>query len=503
MNGASALPVMSYGRVKVLPLAVFLNIVITMPLAAVLNIWLDEAYTLHTTARDLSYAWQQSIDVEQNAPLYFLIMTLWRHIDGSVLFARLFSILCVAAAVSLIPAVVRRYLPKMDPSWIIFAVALNPFLIWAAVEIRLYALVILLSVLLLLTFHDAFLTEKRSRAAWCAYVGLSIVSAYTWYLTLCLIVAQGVFLFAKRRRAIPAYTTGACFALLASLPLVALLPSQMASYRISYVPPASFPQSIWGVGSILSTFLLGLNVYPSRHVIYLVTMAASVAAALTLARYVKRSGDAALPILCAVAALLLAMIVFVSRERIVNRHAAFLLVPAILSVYAAFTFLRQPVQARATQIWSSVTIVVGMGCLLFTYWPLAKMGDWERIVSYIAASDPPPSDPILVFDAENALPLAYYDRGAHPIVPIPRPIDFRKYDESAFVVHNDGEIVNALKRVPRVRVWFVLPEWCREGTTAFGCDVVLRYINQHYKTITTRDFYKSQLQALEPKDQSG
>ena len=111
--------------------AVSTMLLFALPLAYVLNVWQDEAYTLHTTSGTLAYAFHESIGFEQNAPLYFLLLTLWRHIDGSVFFLRLFSVLCCAGTIVLTPALARRYLPRIDPIFPTLAVACNPFFIWA------------------------------------------------------------------------------------------------------------------------------------------------------------------------------------------------------------------------------------------------------------------------------------------------------------------------------------------------------------------------------------
>ena len=76
-------------------LIVCLNLAITVPLAAILNIWTDEAYTLNTTGKNLSYALVQAINFESQAPLYFILLNIWRSVNDSIFWARLFSIICV------------------------------------------------------------------------------------------------------------------------------------------------------------------------------------------------------------------------------------------------------------------------------------------------------------------------------------------------------------------------------------------------------------------------
>ena len=45
-----------------------------------------------------------------------------------------------------------------------------------------------------------------------------------------------------------------------------------------------------------------------------------------------------------------------------------------------------------------------------------------------------------MFQAENAVPLAYYYRGPGRIVALPHPVDSRSYDVAQFVVYDAGDV---------------------------------------------------------------
>jgi hypothetical protein len=81
-----------------LPL-IALHLAVTLPLAYLLNIWVDEASTLYTTENGFSSALQNALAQEKQAPLYFWVLSLWRALNGSVFFARLLSIIFSVAAI--------------------------------------------------------------------------------------------------------------------------------------------------------------------------------------------------------------------------------------------------------------------------------------------------------------------------------------------------------------------------------------------------------------------
>ena len=142
---------------------IFLHLLIVLPLAYFLNIWADEASTLYTTQHGFMTAFQHAAVNEKQVPLYFWIMSLWRLINDSIFFARLFSIICSLAAIKIFAGLASRFLPSRAAVLTTGFFAFHPFLIWASLEIRVYSLVILLSVLLMRLFFDGFFEEGHAK----------------------------------------------------------------------------------------------------------------------------------------------------------------------------------------------------------------------------------------------------------------------------------------------------------------------------------------------------
>src|SRR3982751_5170296 len=128
---------------------IVLHLLIVIPLAWYLNIWADEASTLYSTQHGIIDAFTNAATVERQAPLYFWVMSLWRSINGSIFFARIFSIICTVAAIKLFAGFVQRILPTRAALLATAFLALHPILIWAALEIRVYAMLMLISVALI------------------------------------------------------------------------------------------------------------------------------------------------------------------------------------------------------------------------------------------------------------------------------------------------------------------------------------------------------------------
>src|SRR5262245_48346130 len=97
-------------------LAAFSYCVVTTFLAWRLNLWRDEMYSLHSTSGSVRSALDRAIDFELQPPVYFVALDLWRSIEPSPFFARLFSVICGVAAVLTTAELSRRVLPRSNPA---------------------------------------------------------------------------------------------------------------------------------------------------------------------------------------------------------------------------------------------------------------------------------------------------------------------------------------------------------------------------------------------------
>jgi uncharacterized membrane protein len=483
-------------RTRLVPFALFAvcaNLAITLPLASILNVWQDDAYTLHSTSSTVSYAFREAIGFEQNAPLYFVVMTIWGHLHQSAFFARLFSVLCASGVVALAPRLSSRYLPTIDPRWVTVVFAFNPFLIWAALEIRLYALVILLSALLLLWFDAAFSGERPRAVPSVLYALCAVAALYTQYYLAFLIAAQGIVLFFTRRRNTPWYLVAAFAAALAFVPMLVILPHQVQNFRGAFAPPHSPLQSAFTLAAILVRYILPLDVTGDRKAAYALTALTILTALALLRRSFTRQGNAEIVAVSLIACALFAFGIYAAGVHLLNRHAAMLLCPVLLSTFAVLSFVNERVRSRVVAIWSIAMLCSFALTLTQTYRAFAKPGDWIRVNAYIRAHESP-GEPIAVFQAENALPFEYYYKGPNRVVAVPHGVDFRQYDVRNFVVDSQQQIRAVFPNASRV--WMITAGECKAANIDFGCAKLERYLSRHYRVQSRARFYKATVRFL-------
>ncbi len=473
-----------------------------LPLAFVLNIWQDEAYTLHTTSQGVAYAFAQSLSFEQNAPLYFVLLTLWRHVSDSIFFLRLFSVVCAGLTLLMVPGLARRYLPNVNAGLVMVAVAWNPFFFWAALEMRAYAMIVLASALLLLTFYDAFLAPQPKRYGALLYALCAAVALYTQYYLAFIIAAQFIVLCVVRRGRLPSFLIGADAAAIAFAPLLTIIPGQVQNFRSPFAPP-SLMRSFGTLASILAHYVLPLPLaHPTMvYALLIVLLAAVIAIVFILKRNTfTKTGSAMLPVMTVLAAGIFAAVTHAAHVQVLVRHGASLYVPAVLSVFALLTFLQTDLRSRAMTTWFCITVVASFAVLAQTYGHMAKPGDWPRVVAALREHEAP-GEPIAVFEAENALPFAFYYHGPNRVVAIPAAVDFRQYDVAKFVVRSARQLQRVMPRSKRL--WLITAGECSSADLQFGCGVVERYVSAHYRVSYDESFYSHAFACLRPYRPSG
>jgi len=167
-------------------------------LAGRIYIWEDESYSLNTSSHNLAEVLKLSYNFEGQPPFYFVLLALWRLINSSIFFARMLSVVFIASSAYFFERLCGLVTGKKNVRWLVVVFLLNPFTVWAALEIRLYALVVLLSTLSVYYFLR-FYIENRNKYLYILMV-VSLIGLYTQYFFVFLITsfAIGLLIFKNK-----------------------------------------------------------------------------------------------------------------------------------------------------------------------------------------------------------------------------------------------------------------------------------------------------------------
>lgn len=475
----------------------------TVTLAVRTNVWIDEAYTLHTASEGPLVAWRRAMEFELQPPLYFVLISLLRSLSSSVLLARLFSVACVLGTLVVGVRLSRRYLADLDPTWLTLMLATNPFLIWAAVEIRCYALVMLLGALSLLFLYDGYLArEPKSNAAWW-HVCVAAAGIYVHYYFGFLLVGEALGLLALGRLGqLRRYVISMAVVALLISPLLPRIPAQIRDHSsVAVDPDRSIVTSVKAVYWRVTEYPLPVaQDSPWRNALRdLKKWLCRLAVVAGLVVLVRRRRDTATILLASVLVVLVVAFTGIrfgmGEELFSSRHTATMVMPLIL-----FALVMAAAWGSRLVLASSVAILLlfnGLACSAQFDEPL-KQGDWQRVARHLTDLERP-NEPILVFTNDNLIALELYYQGQNRLVPLPSPPELEVYDLRSRVLNNAGEVRSTLASIPGKfdHFWIVI-----SGDHPFcGIDpkrhVLERFLSTQCKLVRQTKFHGAWVKYLE------
>ncbi len=473
-------------------------------LASVLNVWLDEAFSLESTGSGIATAFRRSITFEMQPPLYFTLLAAWRSIASGYVFARMLSVACTMGVLWIVARLWRRLRPDVHPGWVVAALAFHPFTIYAAVEIRLYALAMLLSALLLALYLGEYAGEGRSPARKLAFTAVSVAALWTQYYLGFLLAVQGAVLVLRRRwPAVRAYLLAMAVAAVALAPFVRAVSGQLEGHAHGAHEPFGIVAQVKFAYMRLAYYLLPRETESPRAVKLvrdLVMLASAGALGVALVRKPRLKLSPTAWVLGGIVAgltvcYLVTVLLTGTQDMVLVRHTVGVFVPVVL---LGFLLLAELGGRRAVAIGAAVVLVFDVAALGATYLPTpAKRGDWQRVARFVEAREQP-GQPILVFRAPTELPLRIHYAGPNRIVPIPGPNDSDHWRLTDTQLHSTGDVmrvIDGLEGRPE-RLWLVTDTiWSAVGVE-FHHDILERCVAEHFDVELDQAFFASRVRLL-------
>ncbi len=494
---------------KIIVILIFLHLVIAVPFALTLNIWVDEASTLYTTKNGFFQAFQNIFTDEKQAPLYFLILSLWRKINDSIFFAQIFSMVFSAAAIFAFARLAKRIWEEKSAIFITAIFAFHPFLIWSSFEIRVYSLLIFLSCLLFVFFYDAFLDDeidtKTKKRAQIFYVLTAVFALYThYYLGFVLVGGFFALLVLRRWAQAKTYFMLMLAVSVAILPLFYIINLQFSVRIITFQEEKSLLEGVRVLWNHFLTFVLPTEIYPSEEItffsivrLWIVRFAILVAVIIFIKNRFKDL-DKNIIVFGTISAVSAAFFLFVYFQLGVGyveiRHAAVFFVAVFIAASAIF------VKILPQKSWVFVTVLclVFFAYAIFAMYPnFTKRGDWARVAEFISQSEKP-NQPIVIFDVYDAIALPNYYKGVNRILPDEKFFSFFAEGETGTPNNFRSQIDFIISKIPpdAPEIWLLTHENCKVGRS---CEPLEKFIEANYTIIEEKDFYKEKIRLLRKK----
>ena len=483
-------------RDRVIYLIIILNLFIVIPLAYYITIGMDEAYSLNTSSQGISYAFKTAINFENQPPFYFVTLTIWRICSDTYFWARLFSVFSISLTIYVSAILSRELIPQIHPGWVCTMIAFNPFVIWAGIELRVYAFTLLLSVSLLLFFYKAYFSGKSDPIKRIIYISLSVIALNTYYYLGFILVANAIVLLAFRRgESIKKYLIDLIIPLCSIIYLLLALPHQITYQFKTEDIPFSFRGDFMFIFYRIEDYLFSdhsFYIYSYKDIWFDFTLIGFAFLILwkNLRNFVNNFVLNPESFLVGIITLLLFILTLhqiVIKEFLVLRHTSFLFIPLVFSVYS---FLSLKPKFKILVTWSVFILIMYSITLFGKYHSMEKNEDAKRIATYIMSNESK-NQPILVFRNEIALSFQVHYKGENQIVPIPRPINFEEpYDHNLWILHNRQQVDSIFQRFADSDYFWLIstPRQVVFGVD-FNQEILEDYISEKFFVISRKEFF--------------
>lgn len=464
--------------------------IILLALCYKINISEDETYTLNTTSRSLAGVIRQSYYFEGQPPVYFVLLYLWRLLCPAIFFARLFSLLFIGLSAYVFYRLVLLVSGKNCLKWMTLIFLLNPFTVWAGLDIRTYSLLIFLSTISIYFFFR-FYIENKSKHLYFFLVSC-IIGVYTQYfftlliaaLAFSLLVFNGWKLFWK-------FCLYLIPVVLLFLPNLIFLSNQIEMHKslsyshfslIKFFIVVHTPQNLMLAINLMPE--VWLNRFIRLLFLFIIFYSYYKLYKERLVQEVSFFKNYTIILFSVFVLLFLFSIgIYITDIGYDDKYmvVVFPLFMLLYNVFKIFKPANRRLMYAALSIYFAVLLMANYRHPVSTY-------DFKSVAKYIKEIELP-NEPILVYRPAIALPFNNYYTGRNEVVPIPFPV---KFDSSYLInIKDTFELKQLIENIksPSKSYLLLSDTTVYESTVNMNRKMIDDYINTHYTVSLDTLFY--------------
>ncbi len=405
---------------------------------------MDEAYSANVATHGLRDLVNFIVVDDFHPPLYYALLHFWRMISTNEVWLRVPSVVFGALTIWVIYALGARLVDHRVGLVSAGILAISPLHIWHSQEVRMYALLFLLSTASLYFFVRVL--KEGSLAAWIGYITTTILALYTDYGGFVILAGENlavVALLALRYRVPLAAWVGAQAVVLAAFApwgvrVLDAIPRAASMLVVRNITPASAQQFAFTLSAFTSHFL------PMGTPLLKATVASAfgvtaVAGALMLR---NRRSVAAILLATSFGALSVAALGSVITKVFFVRT----LIAASAGYYVLLAAATMKMRSRVFGlVLLSGLVALNVYSLSEMYYRVVKAGPWRDVAAHVT-SHYNTGDGVVFLGGAWHRPFEFYAAPAHIALPV---VDYSRPSDLTLVR-------DLTRRSPRV--WLVLKE---------------------------------------------
>ena len=375
------------------------------------DVWFDEAASFFFARQSGLNFFRVLLREDTHGPVYYGLLRLWVLAFGEGAWAgRLPSVLCAAAVVLVVAHLGATLFDRGTGLLASLFVALSPFHLYYAQEVRFYAFIELMICLHVFCFVRLLdnpptpetISTKRPRWPWWGFVASGAASVLTFYMSGLVPIAEGVCAVWLWRH-IPRKRVATAFAALAAL-CALWLPALVWQIQHTHGTIAWIPaKPLWRF--LQQSAYTFTAVRPPTWTDKLATIAFATAAAIGIVRAIRRGSHRQRVLVCWLVLPLITILVISLHKPLHEARYLFMLLPAYF-LCAAAAISRWP--TRWLPVATSVLLAAGLAHADVRQYTGYKFKErWNDAAAFIREAGLP-TDVLGVMPSHEAVTLRYY-----------------------------------------------------------------------------------------------
>ena len=466
------------------PLIISLFILSTISIIHIFtnDLWIDESSSLITTEVSLLKVIQQALIWEEQAPLYYFILGIWRLISTNYMFARFLSLIFMLLSVVKIYMIIKQYeKSKLLLTLFLLFISINHNAIYSAVNIRYYSLTIFICVILICQFLKYYVSDikpdLKEKIFFSIVATISILTQY--YIGFLLLAIGGVILIHKGFKDFFRY----CILMILPITVIILQCIIIFSQVETYLAYNMQGSGVLGMFKFIlvkiEDNLVAFNSFPDvrwlRYLIRIVYVFVLVTAFINRGKI--RHEAKYLIFLLVIMFIPLSVLYFtMGDDFICFRHTMFLYFPIIL----LFFFVIKPLNFNLKIIILSFILAMNV---LSEYQYISKPNVVKELNSFLCEVENE-NEPIFVYPNEQKLNLHYQYSGVNELFGVPFNIDCSGgYKINHWVIRDSNQLdsmfINSLTKATS-NFYVVIEDHFTFMNIDFKFNYFLKYLNKSF-----------------------
>ena len=450
----------------------------------------DDIYTIHSTSGNFLKSLHQAIHFEMQAPLYFLLMSLWREISETLYWAKLFHYISFMISTVFFYKILRMLIFNRKNVYILLLFfALHPFLFYISNDLRRYSLALMFAVITLYYFIRIYIKGYNGRTDRIYLIIFSTAGIFNDYYHTFLLASLGVGVIFSENKNKWNYYLDMVIPFAGFLILSRIILYQIGSsgdWAISYIESGLLVSSFKHILALMeSQTYTFLNLGPAENLLLRLTVIAGLL-------YLIKTGPFRYPALYISAAFMIVIYMVVifylrSTSLLSLEYTAFSYPLVFLCFALVLVNAFKNIRARAG------TLIVFIVLFFYGYHNIHDSRNQYRkeLKELSAMLGGSFSDKVVfVFNPKDAEIINFYmDDIDKQVIGVPGKLDFEVYSYSARTVESKEQIRRVLTDgLIGNTEFFVIFRNRHLNSNTYNSNMFLQYLNENYDFRSSENF---------------